>query len=248
VNRYKASLVHFLLSLAVAGLVFVAIRYLWYPGPLFEVAGGVDLLLLVISVDVTLGPFITLVVFVPGKRGLGFDLSFIAALQVAALLYGLAVIFEARPVFITFVKDRFEMVRAGELDDRDLARGSAPAFRDLPWFGYRVAGARIPTDPAEQLALMQAALSGKDVQYYPRYYVGYASVRAQAVGHAQPMGRLRELNPGRVAEVDDLVARYGPEPRLGFLPMRAGKRDMTVVIERSEGRIEALSSLRPWEY
>src|SRR5688572_23160036 len=102
-NRYKASLTHFGISLAVAGLVYLAVRYLWYPGPLFEIAGGLELLLIIISVDVTLGPLITLIIFKPGKWGLKFDLTVIGILQVAALIYGLHAIAESRPVFITFV-------------------------------------------------------------------------------------------------------------------------------------------------
>src|SRR4051812_10875535 len=105
-NRWKAGLTHFGISLTVAGLVYVAVRYLWYPGALFEIAGGLELLLLIISVDVTLGPLVTLIVFKPGKWGLKFDLAVIGILQSAALVYGLYTIAESRPVYVTFVKDR----------------------------------------------------------------------------------------------------------------------------------------------
>ena len=86
-----------------------------------------------------------------------------SVLQVSALVYGLYSIAESRPVYITFVKDRFELVRAGELDDADIEEG-APGFRSLSWFGYRLAGARLPKDPKEQLKHMDLAiLGGKDV-------------------------------------------------------------------------------------
>ena len=62
-NRWKAGLTHFALSCVIAGLVYMAVRYFWYPGPLFEVAGGLELLLTIIFVDVTLGPLVTLLVF-----------------------------------------------------------------------------------------------------------------------------------------------------------------------------------------
>ena len=247
-NRYKASLTHFGISLVVAGLVYLAVRYLWYPGPLFEVAGGLELLLLIISVDVTLGPLITLIIFKPGKWGLRFDLAVIGILQVSALLYGLYSIAESRPVYITFVKDRFELVRAGELDDADIAEGAA-GFRSLSWFGYRLAGARLPTDPKEQLKHMDLAiLGGKDVQMFPKLYVPYEQVAPQAARAAAPIAKLRALNPGEVAEVDALVQRAGGEGDIGFLPMRAGKRDMSVVVRRRDGAVVALLPLRPWDY
>jgi len=246
-NRYKASLTHFAISCTVAGLVYFAVRYLWYPGPLFEVAGGLDLLLVIISVDVTLGPLITLLVFKPGKWGLKFDLAVIALLQVSALVYGLLAIAESRPVYITFVKDRFELVRAGELADADLAKAT-PAYRSLSWFGYRLAGAKVPRNPAEQMALLNAALGGKDIQYHPQYYVEYAEVAPDAVKRAAPIAQLRALNRDRLAEIDSLVARVGPEARLGFLPMRAGRRDMSVIVETKGGNVVALLPLRPWDY
>jgi len=247
-NRFHASLTHFAISLAVAGLVYLAVRFGWYPGPLFEVAGGLELLLLVISVDVTLGPLITLIIFKPGKWGLKFDLTVIGVLQVAALVYGIHAIAESRPVFITFVKDRFELVRAGELDDADVAQG-AEGFRSLSWFGYRIAGARLPKDPAEQMKHMDLAiLNGKDVQYFPKLYVPYEQVARDASRAAAPMQKLRTLNPDRVAEVDAAIARAGPEAGLGFLPMRAGKRDMSVVVRKESGAIVSLLSLAPWEY
>jgi hypothetical protein len=247
-NRYKASLAHFGISLAIAGLVYLAVRYLWYPGALFKVAGGLELLLLVISVDVTLGPLITLIIFKPGKWGLKFDLTVIGVLQVAALVYGLHAIAESRPVYITFVKDRFELVRAGELDDADIAQ-AAPPFAQLSWFGFRLAGARLPKDPKEQLKHMDLAiLGGKDVHLFPKLYVPYEQVAADAARVAGPMAKLRSLNPDGKLEVDALVASAGSEDALGFLPMRAGKHDMTVVVRKKDGAVVALSQLVPWEY
>jgi hypothetical protein len=248
-NRYQASFTHFLISLAIAGLVYVTVRYLWYPGPLFEIAGGLELLLIVISVDVTLGPLVTMIVFKPGKPGLRFDLTVIGILQVAALAYGIYSIAESRPVFITFVKDRFELVRAGELDDADLAQ-AAYGFADPPWFGYRFAGAKIPRDPKEQLKLMDSAIvGGKDIHLIPRWYVEYSVVAPDAAKQAEPIAKLRKLNPDGKAAIDEVVARSkGSEDAVGFLPMRAGKRDMTVVVTKSSGDIVALLPLRPWEY
>src|SRR5262245_18835764 len=106
-NRWKASLTHLGISLGVAAVVYTAVRFFWYPGPLFEIAGGLQLLVLVISVDVTIGPLVTLIIFKPGKWGLKFDLCFIATMQVAAMAYGVYSIAESRPVFVAFVKDRF---------------------------------------------------------------------------------------------------------------------------------------------
>ena len=59
--------------------------------------------------------------------------------------------------------------------------------------------------------------------------------------------RKRERNRARAAEVDALVARSGrKEEELRFLPMRAGKEDLSVVIDAKTGEIARISSLKPW--
>src|SRR3954467_13186844 len=80
-HRVRASAVHFTLSVIIATAVFCIIYFVWFPGVLFDGAGGSALLRLIFFVDVTLGPLLTFIVFVPRKKSLVFDLSVIAALQ-----------------------------------------------------------------------------------------------------------------------------------------------------------------------
>ena len=65
-HRIRAGLIHLSLSASIAALVFLPIYFFWYPDVLYDYAGGRDLFLLIVSVDVTLGPLITTVIFVPG--------------------------------------------------------------------------------------------------------------------------------------------------------------------------------------
>src|SRR5215467_6827215 len=109
-SRWKASGIHLLLSCAIVGAVLVFMVSVWYRWPLFILAGGAGITLILAGVDVTLGPLITLIIFKPGKKGLKFDLTFIALLQVVALAYGVHVIFIARPVYLVFAVDRFNLV------------------------------------------------------------------------------------------------------------------------------------------
>ena len=84
-----------------------------------------------------LGPLLTLVVFKSGKRGMKFDLAVIGLVQLAALIYGAHIVFLARPAFIVFVKDRFEMVAVVDLDPAEVAKAKVPEFRSLSWTGDR---------------------------------------------------------------------------------------------------------------
>src|SRR6185436_16398737 len=145
-HRLRAGFIHLCLSAAIAALVFVPIYFIWYPDVLYESAGGRDLFLLIVSVDVTLGPLITTVVYVPGKWGLKFDLVVIGTLQLMALAYGVSVLFESRPVNIVFVKDRFELVRANDYPPGELEKVASGRHGSLTWTGPRIVAAKLPTD------------------------------------------------------------------------------------------------------
>jgi hypothetical protein len=80
----------------VAAIAFAWVRLAWYPGVLFEATSSGKPMALVAAVLLVAGPLATLAVFVPGKRGLGFDLVVIGSLQALALAFGLWTLFEAR--------------------------------------------------------------------------------------------------------------------------------------------------------
>jgi len=100
----------------IVGAVLVFMGTVWYRWPLFRIAGGSGLTLILAGVDMTLGPLITLVVFKSGKKGLKFDLAVIALLQATALAYGVHVVYAARPVYLVFAFDRFNVMTAEDID------------------------------------------------------------------------------------------------------------------------------------
>ena len=247
-TRWRAAAIHLALSVLIAALVFAAIYFVWYPGALFASAGGSTLFLLIACVDVVIGPLITLIIYVPGKRGLAFDLVVIALLQIAALSYGVWVLYESRPAWIVFVKDRFELVRANHVLEAERAKAKPP-FNQIPIDGPRYAGARMPADTAEQLRIAISASRGQDLQTYSQYLVAYDDVKKAAAARSRPFEKLLEHNPTKRAEVEALPARLGRgKEQLRYLPMRAGKVDLTVLVDATSGEVLQVTGLKPWEY
>jgi hypothetical protein len=248
-NRFQAGAAHLGISAAVAGAIFLPIYFVWYPDVLFQSAGGRELFLLVAGVDVTLGPLITTLVYRRGKRGMKFDLAVIAILQVAALAYGVSVLYESRPAYIVFVKDRFDLVRANTIAQDSLGKARVEDRERVPFTGPRVVGARLPEDADERFKLALSGMGGTDVQAYPEYHVPYEQVRLEAAAAGRPLAALRELNPEKSAEIDRMVAALGREEgRLRFLPTRAGKIDLTAIVDGESGELLRLAALRPWQY
>jgi hypothetical protein len=60
---------------------------------------------------------------------------------------------------------------------------------------------------------------------------------------------LRKLNAGNPAEVEAaLSAAAVPEANIRFLPVRAGKIDLTALIDARDGSVLRVVALRPWEF
>lgn len=106
-NRYQAFGSHLLISLVIFAIILVCITQYWYPGILFDTGNGWKAIGLIVGIDLVLGPLLTLLVFNPKKSSLKFDLSVIAAVQVAALSYGTWIIYQSHPVALAFVNNHF---------------------------------------------------------------------------------------------------------------------------------------------
>jgi hypothetical protein len=245
-TRWKAFAVHLAISALIAATVAVLVVALWYPRPYFAAMGGEVLLRLLIGVDVVLGPVITLIIFDPAKPRLKYDLVAIATLQLVALAYGGYVMFEARPVYNVFVKDRFETVAANSVDDSSRDR-AALAYRSLPVTGPRVVAAALPKDVSEQMQIaMGSANGGPDVADLPHLYKPYADVAGAVAALAKPLVALSRQGREPAEAVSAFVAEHGSDRSLGYVPVRARNRDFTAVVDRKTGEIVGYLPLNPW--
>jgi hypothetical protein len=242
-SRWKASGINLLLSCAVVGAALAFMASVWYRWPLFVIASGTGIALILAGVEITLGPLITLVILKSGKKGLKFDLAFIALMQLAALAYGIYVFSVARPVYLVFAVDRFTLVTAKDLDPDDLANATDPQFRRLPLGRPTYIAAVLPSDQKERTALLFSGLAGKDVELFPRYYTSYEQQAQNAVKHGKDVGILIERDPAAVRGFLDSAGR-SPES-VKFLPLKA-RADAAVLIDAATGAPLGIVKVNPW--
>lgn len=237
VTRWKASGLHLIISAAIAAGALALMLLVWYPHPLFKAAGGDDLLLLLVGVDVVIGPLITLIIFKAGKKGLKFDLFAIGTLQLAALLYGVSIVYLARPAYIVFVKDRFEVVTAAELQPQNVAEAKLARFRDVPVGGPEWVYGKFPEDPRERSELVRLTMSGYDLQHFPRYYRPYEEHAADILSRAQTVERTRATEPKAGAVVDAWLKETGtPADAVRYVDLRAPRYWVGVLVDAKTGR------------
>lgn len=249
-SRWKASFIHLSLSAAIATTVLTLMLLLWYAPPFFSAVGGQYVLLILLGVDITLGPLVTLFIFNQKKsrKALTFDLSVIAILQISAMIYGMSIMFHARPVFVVFSKDSFDLVTANTLNNEDIAKAIYPDYRSLPLTGPIYVYSEMPTDTKEKNDLVLSAFSGKDLPEFPQYYQPYSEHASAAGEAAHPITELIKLHPDRVSEIESSISATGrTEAEVGFLPLRAKYQSIVIIVGKNDGKVLTTLQMNPWQ-
>ncbi|HEY8539393.1 MAG TPA: TfpX/TfpZ family type IV pilin accessory protein [Steroidobacteraceae bacterium] len=200
-EKFRAFGIHLAVTLLVAAVAAALFFGIWFRDPFDEMLGGLKLLLLLIGCDVALGPLISLVIYNSRKprRQLVFDYTLVGIVQLAALVYGMTVSFNARPVYVVFATDRLEVITAAEIAPQDLKEARLEQFRELPVWGPALAAARV--EEKDQQDALDWALAGKDITVRPKFFVPYADELPKIKARMRPLSELRR------ATEDPLVAK-----------------------------------------
>ena len=238
-DRLRASATHFCISAIIAAVCAVFVFVFWYPDPYREISGGRELFLILMTVDVILGPLITLAIFNRAKPWpvLRRDLICVGLLQLVALGYGMWTAFVARPVHLVFEYDRFRVVHAIEVPV-ELLDKAPPALRKLPLFGITVLALRPFRDAGEKYNATMAALQGLPLSARPDLWQPYLDARSRAIEAAKPALQLKKRFPDRAAEIDRAIERTGIKPdALLYLPLVGRKSFWTVLLDSSTAEV-----------
>jgi hypothetical protein len=236
-TRWKASAIHLAISLFLGVLVFSLLFFVWYPGPLFSLTGGDRLMLILIGVDVVIGPALTLAVFKSGKPGMKLDLTMIALFQAIAMAYGLSVILIGRPAYLVFEGTQFVVVHANAISTDPKRQSDAPEYRSPGFGGPRTVSLKLPTDLDERAELNAEMLAGKPAERMPRYYAPYDERIVEVAQAAVDIAELDKKSERAAREAKDVIDAAGPDDRLGFVPLIDGTQAGTVIVSRNDGRI-----------
>ncbi|VTX74255.1 Uncharacterised protein [Acinetobacter junii] len=242
-KRLNFFLSHLLLSFLVALLVIGLVFFIWYPSPLATAVGVTHIFLMLLVIDVILGPLLGLLVYKEGKKTLKFDLSVIILIQIAALCYGVFSIEQGRPAWLVYNVDRFELVRKNELVDTNIQQAQ-PQFQQPSWFKPQYVATEFAKDTQQRNDEMFAEVfGGISIAQKPERYVPLDKVKKQIQQHAQNLDALNQFNDK--ASVEKTLSKY-PQAT-AFIPLKANAVDMTVLINKEKGEVVKIVDLRPWQ-
>ena len=238
-RRVQAAAWHLLASALVAGGCAALVFWLWYPQPYDVLAGGVKLFVLVTSVDVILGPLLTLVAFnlTKTRSHLARDMATIAIMQLAALGYGLHTVYVARPVVLAAENYLFRVVAANEVDLAELPK-APEGLRNLSFTGPRLLGVRPAVDGNERLASVQRSLEGYDGGARPAFWEPYDASRERIKSQLGDLNDLLARSAGARSNIERELERLGRTiDEVGYLEVKARAQGWIVLVDRKNGDV-----------
>lgn len=231
-KRLKFFLGHLAVSIAIACLIIGLVFFIWYPSPLAQATGVTHIFLMLLAIDVTIGPILGFIVYKEGKKTLKFDLTVIILFQICAMCYGLYNISAGRPVWLVYNIDRFDLIRANDIEGNS-----------NNWFGPQYKAIQISKDNEQRNKdLFNVVFGGVSLTQQPSRYINLDQVKSDIQRKAQDLNSLNKYN--NLQQVQKVVQNC-PQAD-SWVPLKANSQDMVVLMNKQKGEVVKIINLRPW--
>jgi len=236
-KRIRFFLTHLSVSMLFSLLILIWIFCVWYPAPLAKSLGIFIIVLMMLAIDVILGPLLGFLVYKDSKKNLKFDLGIIIGIQILALLYGMYTIYNARPVWIVYNNDHFDLVQRFEIITDNL-ENSQKEFKEIPFLGpcFSAVESRKISQKIEDVT------KGISIIQHPDKYVTLETKKNNIIANLKPLEKLTEFNSKE--SVDAIFSKY-PEAD-AWLPLKTTMVDMVVLMDKKSFKVIKIVDLRPF--
>lgn len=228
-NRNRFFVSHLTVSVAVIGIFLVIVFLLWYPSPLAVAMKVIPIVLMMVMIDVFVGPIFGFLVYKTGKKTLKMDLAIIIIIQIAAFAYGAYSIYQGRPMWIVHHSTTFSVVRSTDLAHHQYA--VTPSFTSPKFVSYTPKSGDI-------MKLIKRNIDDGNI-YNPSSYSELKKL------HGYDFAILEQFN--NQADIEAIKAKY-PEATswIGLATMTGD--DLVVLIDENavDNQIVKIVELKPW--
>ena len=247
--RLKAFSLHLLSSAIVLTVVLGGLYLGWYRWPGWYLCNALKVAPILLLVDLTLGPLLTMLIANPlkNRRELARDIGVIVAVQLVALVYGTVTLWQGRPLYYAFSEDRLQIVQASDIKPDEQARAQkenpalAPHWYSLP----RWVWAPLPEGASERQSIVMSAISGgADVIEMPRYFQPWEAGLSRLRSQLQTVDRQHDvrLRQPKVRALlrQKMLARGLPPDAPAAIIMTGQGSPLVAVFDRETLRLRAL--------
>lgn len=244
--RLRAFGLHVLASASALTVVLGSLYLGWYRWPGWYLADARSIVLMLIGIDLTLGPLLTLVVARSTKprRELVRDIGIIASVQLCALIYGTTALWMGRPLYYAFSENVLQLVQASDFSTQqlELARQQHAALRPH-WYSLpRWIWAPLPANPDEaQKIVMSVFDGGDDVIDMPRYFQQWAAGEPALRKQLKPVKGVAYFSPGQKKALSERMRTLGLDPdQANAMPLTGRGPPLLVVFDPASLQIRSI--------
>lgn len=242
-EKLRASAIHVIISLLIGGVCASIVFFIWYPYPLAKAVGVTHIFLMLLVIDIILGPLLTFLIYKKGKKTLKLDLFCIGLIQIFALCYGMWTVYQGKPAWLVFNADRFDVVRIIEIDQRKKNQVK-DEYRTLNLMSPKWVAAVAPQNIEENNdILFEAVFAGIDIAQRPELYQSLNDVKDTIQKKALILDSLNNYNNRE--NIKKILSKYPNAD--AWLPLKANAVDMVVLVNKESASIIKIVDLRPWK-
>jgi hypothetical protein len=249
-TRFKAFGLHLLASIIVLTGILGILYFGWYRWPGWYLTEVAQVVMIMVGVDVVLGPTLTLIIARSTKprRVLARDIAVIVAVQLCALIYGATSLWNGRPLYYAYSETLLQLVQAYDIDAKESALGLklnpqlAPHWYSLP----RWIWAPLPQDAAESQRIVVSTLTGgDDVISMPRYFKPWEQGLPVLRTKLKKVDDVVYFAKGDKKRLKERMAAAGlPADQLNSMPLTGRGPPLLVVFDPTTVTIKAIFKKR----
>lgn len=236
-SRWRAALIHLLISFVIVGGVAAWIILFWYPPAILRMVQADQMLMLLGGVDLIVGPMLTLLVYKHGKPTLRMDLTVIGVLQALFLAVGLYSVTVTRPVFLVAYDQDLHLVAASEISDEHFRAAAGTPYDSAGFTRPRLVGVKMPAGEEDRTRIIMSALTGGgDLQTMPRYYTEYSAAVPELLKGSRPLSAGPGVSEERARLLQAAAADYGRKPEeLRFVKLLSVRGNGLMLVDAKSG-------------
>lgn len=219
---------------------------MWFPYSFTLLGGFTKTALMLIFVDLVLGPLLVFIVFKEGKKYLNFDINVLLGIQILAFIFGAYSLFLKHPAYAVFTGDRFTLTNVSEIYPyQPWHKSLGRLFLTLP----KLVVAKLPENDAEKSRLiLDVVLRQKpDIDKRPEYYQALEENLQHVLSKSLKVHTVFNDEMSKQKLNDFIKKQGGNVTDYAFFPLSGNnKKDVVWVFNRTPFTPAGIIEINPW--
>jgi len=227
--------------------VFLVFAYLvWFPHSFAKLGGFNKTALMLIFVDLVLGPLLVFIVYREGKKYLTFDINVLLGIQLFAFAFGAYSLFLKHPAYAVFSGDQFTLTNVSHIHPQ---QHWLEQFKTSFFSSPQLVVTKAPQNNKKRNDLIFSILleSAPDIDKRPEYFESFIENIDAVFSKSIPINLLFQDSKAR-EKLDQFLKKHDKQANdYAYFPLSGNsKKDMIWVFDRSTAKPVGIIDSNPW--